>query len=179
VLEYKKKCTDEQCIGQSPVNISDSTRHLQRCVVNYSLHKLAPAPILRDVTWGTLARPWVHPPAQLCCPRVAPERLPSVTDQLLWGNTAAFLLSSSRETSLPYRESFRPGIPASSQFNPFCSWTFLLSMPGHSIDTNYQCWAATIWLSLNQAFQETNHDRLNYIANISLYSWEVQEKARE
>ena len=38
----------------------------------------------------------------------------------------------------PFRESFCLGIPASSQFSPFCSWTFLLSMPGHSMNTNYQ-----------------------------------------
>lgn len=38
-----------------------------------SLYMLAPAaPILGAPSWGTSAL-WVHPPAQLCCPKVAPE----------------------------------------------------------------------------------------------------------
>lgn len=31
------------------------------------------------------------------------------------------------------------GIPAVSQFIPFCSWAFLSSMPDHSLGTDYYC----------------------------------------
>jgi len=140
VLEYKKKCTDEQCIGQSPVNISDSTRHLQRCVVNYSLHKLAPAPILRDVTWGTLARPWVHPPAQLCCPKVAPEfgPLSAPVPERPQDNAEEVSYCQGKLQSLAMSPSVSE-VPASSQFNPFCSLAVLPSMPDNSLATNYHC----------------------------------------
>lgn len=38
-----------------------------------SLHKLAPAPILREAAWGTCAWPRVHSPARLFYSKVCPE----------------------------------------------------------------------------------------------------------
>lgn len=93
-----------------------------------SLYKLAPAPIPWAVPWGASAGPWVHPQAQLCCPKVAPE-----------GSHSRIYTSQCCGCSLSHQEKLHSlagspvsGIPTSSQFNPFCSWASLPTMPDHS-----------------------------------------------
>jgi len=80
-----------------------------------SLHTLAPATILRAVTWGTSAWLCVHSPAQLCSPKLAPECSHSrMATRECWGYVLLHyqgkLAKKSRSVS---------GTPASSQFNPF------------------------------------------------------------
>ena len=88
---------------------------------------------------------WDRPPAQLCCAEVAPEhsRAWKATRQC-W---ACFLSHDQGKLHSLARSCSVPGIPASSQFNPFCSWATLPSVPDHSSLMNCHCWAVTIRIS--------------------------------
>ena len=105
-----------------------------------SLHTLTPAPIPRAVAWGASAPPWVRPPAQLCCPVVAPELGPLSAPIPGWlqdnAEAVSYLITTGNCTPL---QGVCPvsGIPAASQFNPFLQLSLLAlrarSFLGHKL----------------------------------------------
>ena len=115
-----------------------------------SLHTLAPAPMPRTIAWDTSAPPWVHPPAQLCCPAMAPELGPLSAPFQDGYKTMLklFLISSPRQTLLPCKESVLSLaflLPAGLTLS--CSWASSPSMANHSSVTNYHNWAVIIGIS--------------------------------
>lgn len=79
--------TAGQGAGQSAAASSGSSRSRHRCVTSRSPPSTRPSAQPWAAPGGTSARPWVQPPAQLCCPAAAPERSrPTMAAGQRWGS---------------------------------------------------------------------------------------------
>ena len=128
----------------SPTAISGSTRSLQRCITNWFLIYTCSGTSPVSIGMGCLS-PML---GQSLSPSSAAQRWPLSTDLpgFLQDNAVAISYLTSKGNITPLLRVL-PGIPASSQFNPICSWAFLPSCQIISLVTNYHCWAVTIWIS--------------------------------
>lgn len=125
---------------------------------------------------------WIHSPARLCCPKVASE---------LSEHSCPWKIVIGQHCSMPHsQEKLHLHTESLSVLSFLCPVSSTPSAgelsgppgPGHSLVTNYQIlrgYNLNFPFTRCYIFQETNHDGLNYIANISLYIWKVQERTRE
>jgi len=132
VFKYKNKACNEQCIGQSYSHkqfYKESAKMHQEPIPYIHLHHHQSCEIWHGTPQPSVGFISQH---QLCCPNWHY----TITSRQSCGCSFSHQLEKLHP---PTESRSISGIPASSQFSPFCSWTFLPSMSYHSVTTSYHC----------------------------------------